>query len=362
MAETLPPGARAGFIRRHRIASFYALAVAFPTVLFIYFGIMVVIAQGSGGPDPMVAFRHAQEATRAAHPIITAHRDGVPTSVLSYIAFPRAAPFLFFPFAPTVSALIILRLGWGRAAVARLLGAYRPVRGDISWRRAGLIYACLTAMLVAAGTLSIVAVYFAAPGDIFGAVMRTFHFDDWRLFLSALLVGLFANQGGLLEELGWRGYLWPILARRMPGQLLPVLILGTMWALWHFPREVPLLLMGQQGLGELSVGQALFITSCCAMSIVAVLFVNLTGGSVVPAIMVHGTFNLMFEAMTLHVAGARGDPINPSLAMWLALAAIVLALFGPDLGWRARLAAHGGDGRNDPSRLWSRSDEGTHVS
>jgi membrane protease YdiL (CAAX protease family) len=341
------------WIKRHPFICFYVLAVAFPTLLYTYLILLEINAQSSGAGSIVEAFYRTQAEVRAAHPILAAHRDGVPTSILSYIAAPYAAPFLFFPFAPTISALLIVWLGWGGRGVVGLLGAYKPVRGNIGVAAGARIYLALAGLLGASVAAIIAAVHFSGGEELRAAVASGFGLSSWPTLVSALLVGFFANQGGLLEELGWRGFAWPILVNRFGAPLLAALVLGVCWALWHFPREIPGLLTGRQNLVDLLIGQGVFIVMCCSMTIVAVYFVNITGGSVWPAIMVHGALNLFGGAMAVTQEGTRSSFLSPNVLIWIAAALLMLLVVGPDLGWRQRREAHGGDGSSDPSTLWA---------
>jgi membrane protease YdiL (CAAX protease family) len=343
------------FVRRRPFWSFYGLALAFPIVLFTYLIIGELTLHNPAWPHGSLGehFYAMQAEVIRTHPILTWHKDGVITSVLCYIAVPLAAPFFFFPFAPTVSALIVARLGWGACAVKALLGAYRPVRGDIGVREALRLYAVLIAFIGLAFGVSTVAVGLIGGPETMGRFVRVLGVMDWRTFASAWLVALFLNQGGLLEELGWRGFALPILIRRFGSPFGAALVLGLAWALWHFPREVPALLTGQETLPGLVLGQAIFITNCAAATVVLTAFVNLSGGSVIPSIMLHGMLNFLFSAFSARTLASRGDLINPSTLVWVIAAAVTVALLGRDLGWSRRLAAHGGDGSTDPSRIWS---------
>lgn len=57
------------------------------------------------------------------------------------------------------------------------------------------------------------------------------------LFPFLLLGGMFFDQGGLLEEGGWRGFALPYLHRLIDGPLKVNILLGVIWALWHIPRD-----------------------------------------------------------------------------------------------------------------------------
>jgi len=169
-------------------------------------------------------------------------------------------------------------------------------------------------------------------------------------------MGLFVNQGALLEELGWRGYALPLVIRKLGSPLKGALLVGVLWCFWHFPREIPVLLSGGQTLSGLIIGQLFFLTSCLGMSIVAAYFVNITGGSVLPAIMLHGAFNLVGGMFSTGQVGARSGFSYEAPLMWLCLAIVTLLIVGNDLGWKQRLKAHGDDGdqSTDPSMAWSK--------
>jgi len=80
------------------------------------------------------------------------------------------------------------------------------------------------------------------------------------------------------------------------------------------------------------------------MSVVAAYFVNITGGSVLPAIMLHGAFNHVGGMFSSVQEGARhGFTIDAPL-MWLTLAVLLVLVVGKDLGWQKRLQIRGEDG------------------
>ena len=99
--------------------------------------------------------------------------------------------------------------------------------------------------------------------------------------------------------------------------------------------------------------QALFISSCIGMTIVAVTFVNFTGGSVIPAIMIHGTLNYLYLGFETGRSGVRSVMTPEPPVVWVLAALVVLLVVGRDLGWRRRMQIHGGDGHSDPANLWT---------
>nr|WP_240946244.1 CPBP family intramembrane glutamic endopeptidase [Pseudomaricurvus alkylphenolicus] len=142
----------------------------------------------------------------------------------------------------------------------------------------------------------------------------------------------FLDTGGLLEELGWRGYALPLLLRKMNSPLTAAVFLGVFWALWHLPREVAPLLMGAD-VSEFLMSQLLFMAKSVGMTVVIVFFVNITGGSVLPAIMIHGVSNYIAETL-------RATPDSASLdVLWLIqmlVGVLLVVRYGANLGYRGQ--------------------------
>jgi membrane protease YdiL (CAAX protease family) len=352
-------------IRRHPFRWFYGIAVGIAALLWTYAIIHQVLWPDYAGPGvPLANYFYAERAKVAAeHPYWAAHSDGVPLSLMGYWRVPQVSMFLFFPGAPTVAALLVTGIGWGRQGLMSLLSFYKPILGDQGWREGVRLYAALLLMVAGAAGLTAAAAFFMAGDAAREVLVKAYGMQSVGLFLSAWGVALFMNQGGLLEELGWRGFAWPYLARKFATPLTAAVVLGVCWALWHFPRELPLLLTGQNTLPNLLLGQSRFILACISMTIVAVYFVNLAGGSVWPAIMVHGSFNMIYGALKLKPdgAGGAGNIFNETLWLWVISAILVLLVSGKDLGWSTRLKLHGGDGSTDPSRIWSDRKEASHA-
>lgn len=341
--------------RRRPFLSFYALAVAFPTVLFAYLILMEAGFPDLYGPGVSLYRQFGANMTTLLQeaPYLTQHRDSVLVYLALYAMLPLAAPFLFFPFAPTVSAVAVTGLARGAAAVRALLGAFAPKRGSLTWAEALRIYGLLLAGIACGIALVVLSESLLHDGERLPQMTKVWALADWRLFAAGWLAALFTNQGGLLEELGWRGYAWPLLVRRLGSPLLAAVLLGVAWALWHLPREILPVAMGQFEPGKFLLEQALFIASCVGMTFVAVTFVNLTGGSVVPAIMIHGTLNFLFMGFETGRTGVRSELAAGPVVFWLVAAVVTLLAVGRDLGWRRRLELHGGDGRSDPANLWA---------
>jgi membrane protease YdiL (CAAX protease family) len=138
--------------------------------------------------------------------------------------FEKQWPIVFVPYflGPSLSGVLLTGLVYGRAGLRELLSRLLRWRVGARWYAAALLTAPLmvTTILLA---LSLTSPIFLP--DIFTKG------DKVSLLLTGLAVGLL--EGGLLEELGWTGFATPELRRRY-STLSTGLIVGILWAVWHF--------------------------------------------------------------------------------------------------------------------------------
>lgn len=348
------------WIARHPFLAFYLVAIALPALLFIYLTVIEGLARMGGGAEASVFMRFVQtrERLHVEWPLLTQHQDGLPKMLFLYFMVPLASPFLFFPFAPTISALIVTRLNQGTLAVRALVSLLRPVCGPVAQGEAIQTYALLLAALV---------VIVVAPWlylDLLGEAGAATHFarglglNHPASFAMGWGVALFMNQGGLLEELGWRGYAWPWLVRYFGDPFKAALLLGVAWAMWHSPRDVWMWATGQQTLGMILEWLVIFVPACVGMTLMAVYFVNRTGGSVLPAIMIHGCLNYLAQGFSSGNTGVRSTVPAEWSVVWVAAGLVTLAIAGRDLAWSRRAAIHGPARATDPARHWCPDDSG----
>ena len=140
------------------------------------------------------------------------------------------------------------------------------------------------------------------------------------------LQGLLSATG---EELGWRGFLVPTLARTMSFERTAV-VSGVIWAFWH----VPLILFADYNSGTPSW----YAVLCFVIMVVAISFpmawLRLRSGSVWPAAILHASHNLFVQAFFDRVT------VNTGPTPWLtsefgAALAVTLGITGW-IFWRAR--------------------------
>lgn len=104
-----------------------------------------------------------------------------------------------------------------------------------------------------------------------------------------LAIGFFLATG---EEIGWRGLLTPKLTEAT-GFIAATLIVGALWALWHFP----ILLFGDYHAGgEPWAEAASFFVMVVAIS-GAFAWLRLASGSVWPAAVLHATHNCFLQSV-----------------------------------------------------------------
>jgi membrane protease YdiL (CAAX protease family) len=144
------------------------------------------------------------------------------------------------------------------------------------------------------------------------------------VFLGNLVVG-----GALAEELGWRGYLQPLVAGRV-GTVAAGVGVGVVWGLWH----LPFYLLGADGVVA-GFPVPAFLAVLVAWSVLLAVLVRASGGSVLLAVLFHASANT-----TLGTLGVV-DTGRPGLLLTCVAVQVFLVLVA--CGWyRRRL-----EGRRD---------------
>lgn len=132
------------------------------------------------------------------------------------------------------------------------------------------------------------------------------------------------------EELGWRGFLVPALAKRMSYAKLSLLV-GAIWGVWHYPA----ILLTDYNIGT----PAWFAIPCFTAMVVAASFVaawlRLRSDSVWPSVIWHNSHNAIVQAFftPITVVGSRTlffiDEFGIGLVLSIGLAAWVCWRFPP---------------------------------
>lgn len=264
------------------------------------------------------------------------------TILIEAIKTPLLSTVFLYAAAPSIAALIVAGRGGG-GGLARLLSRFNPIGPDGERGRSLRLY---MGLLLIYGLGFAVYAFNAGPGVDVTQKLKWLGGNA----LGGAALGLFIDEGGSLEELGWRGFEWPLLSVAIKRPATAALLLGALHWAWHLPREIPGLL-GGVALNHWAVGQVSFLVLCLALSVVAVFCVNQTGGSVWPAIFVHGGTNVWSKAAGWYVGPTFGQDLRTLLVVAIAL--IILAFAGRRLGLKAEavLAASKASGEIVSARL-----------
>jgi membrane protease YdiL (CAAX protease family) len=318
------------FVQKYPLLTYYLVAFLVVTLVVVYWQIGAVVYERVNG-EPLDLFGLLDEILDELgykYPNLVA-------SIHLFFYYPFMTPAIFFGLAPTVSALFVQALRHGRAGVKTLLYRLRPY-GDSANKKN--LWRCYVTILISAVLLigAFVGVQSMQSGE--AEINRSLDILGWPSLIGmlvALTLALLLDEGGLLEELGWRGFALPLLLQRT-NPLRATIMVGLLWAAWHLPREVALLFSSDADFIHFALKQTDFFASGVAVSIIITYFFALSGGSVVPAIMLHGLANFLSKTFHFETMPAILGVFRFQTTVEIALALLVLLLVGPGLGFPDR--------------------------
>lgn len=246
---------------------------------------------------------------------------------------PEAYLIFVFASAPSIAAIVVSFWAYGTPGFVKLMSRLKPWGQASDRSRALLAYA-----LIVIGYCIGIAICLASM-KLYGKagsydVALTRVGGSFLTLIPIALIGFFIDEGGSLEELGWRGFVLPLMLKYFKSPLVAALILGVIWWAWHFPREIPGLISGQSLTLAFLLGQSVFLALVLALSIISTCLVNMTGGSVLPAIMLHGGTNFWSKALLPIGSPQIFGYLDLRTALVFVIAALVLAIAGPNLAYR----------------------------
>lgn len=218
---------------------------------------------------------------------------------------------MFAPLIAHIATRLITREGWSNTLL-------RPDLSRGCWRYYLAAWFLPFVAAIVGGAIT----YLLFPGQ-FDPSMTSYRelgvtsigngMEPWVFFITQ--VGLAIVQPWTVtlllsfgEEFGWRAYLLPKL---MPlGLHKAVLLVGVIWGVWHWPS----ILMGSDyGFGYWGapvVGPLLFVVMTCFTSAFYA-WVTLRSGSVWPAALFHGAFNVSNRLVWIFASGEPNPLIGP---------------------------------------------------
>ncbi len=202
------------------------------------------------------------------------------------------------------------------AAIITSLIYYRSIR-EFGWKPGKVKYLVIGyAIPLVYATISYGIFWILTSGTFTG------NLPQYNLIYFVLMGTLTTILGGVLgEEIGWRGFLVPQLAK-ITSFTKVGLISGIIWAVWHFP----LILFANYDAGaSLWYSLPMFTITVIAMGFILA-WLRLRSGSIWPAVLLHASSNLFVQSLfdpltkqtgiTRYIVGETG-----------ALMAVIIVLF-----------------------------------
>lgn len=188
-------------------------------------------------------------------------------SMLGEIGLTNPA-YLFAVWAPAVVAFGLILHHDGRAGLRRFLGRLSPRGVSPGWWALAILGLPLV--------------------KIAGAILNGVPLNELLVltpFRQVLLISLFMLILGPVEEFGWRGTLLPLM-QRLIAPVWAGLVVGLIWAVWH----IPAFYLG--GAPHSAWSLLPFLIGVTAVGVVMAVVYNRTGGSLLPAIVIHWQLNI----------------------------------------------------------------------
>jgi membrane protease YdiL (CAAX protease family) len=211
--------------------------------------------------------------------------------------------FLPGAFAPFIAAVIVTGLAQGRQGLRAYFRRFVLWRVGVRWYLFALVALPLLIALLGLpfrdGSEGVTGTFVQVAGTYVAYVV----------FLSLL--------GGGQEEPGWRGFALPRLQVRY-GPLLGTVVLGLLWGVWHLPLFVLVADYNSSGTGWAGIAltfAAFVVGGAVGQSLLLTWLFNHTKGSVLLAILAHGSLN---TAQAFFVAMNREASITVFLLVLVA--------------------------------------------
>jgi membrane protease YdiL (CAAX protease family) len=247
-------------------------------------------------------------------------------STVYALSLPKNGPvlpsFLTFPgglvwyFGPCLSAVLVTCVSHEQVGLRDL--AKRLLDWRVNWKWYAFIVLYPLALHFAVVYLDRllggpVPVFFQAEGVPAG--------NPWLVLLLLIVYQVLVR--GIGEETGWRGFAMPCLQERL-NSLAASLILGALWALWHFhPANFP---------GLLSLSGVFIFLNIALTAVVFTWVYNHTHGSVLIAALFHMTLNVTEFIMPIGIVAASPSRHILQVVLITAFVITLVIIGGQQLG------------------------------
>jgi len=228
------------------------------------------------------------------------------------------APYVLWA-GPCLSGLLMSLFLYGLPGARRLASRLNPWSVGRAWP---VLAVCLLLPLgVEVLTVGILAAL--------GVAVPHLPWGELPHYLYGAVVGGGFVGPGLFEEIGWRGFALPHLQRRYSA-LVSSLIIGVVWAFWHFPNfpaYTPTMVVA-------------LVAKVMALSLLFTWVYNSTGGSLFGVVLLHGA---IIASTSLFDSRDAGVSLREDVIAGLLYAVIAVGLVwrygAANLSWRDRVVA-----------------------
>jgi len=241
---------------------------------------------------------------------------------------------LAWPATASISGIITSFILKQKAGIKELFKKFRFWAPELSAKKGIKIW--LQAILLAVSinvVFSILRNYISDVGPQEFFKINTVY-TVWEI-IFIFITSLFFDGGGLMEEIGWRGFALPRLQMKFT-PLNSSIILGVMWSLWHIPVKIDVLISSP--LSYFFSFYFIFTLVCILYSIVITYFYNRLGGSILIGVAFHGLMNDSTGLKTIFNADSLviNDFVDTGLLAIIFMAVVFVILYkeGPMLGKR----------------------------
>ena len=223
-------------------------------------------------------------------------------------------PLIFLTvWSPTILAFAVTAAYAGRRGLRDLVGRIFRWRFPLRWYLA----ATVGIAGVALGARFLQAYLSHTPPPPVADLAR------WPEFALAGLAMMVLDPGPIGEDPGWRGFALPRMLERFNPTAAAVL-LGVIWAVWHLPAFL------FSGMPQSSLPLGWFCLSMVSVTVLMAWVTINTGGAVIPAILMHWSFNRFSDL-------SRDGAMYAALAYTAAALMVIIGTRG-SLGFRAARA------------------------
>lgn len=147
---------------------------------------------------------------------------------------------------------------------------------------------------------------------------NTIQWSNFKLSYFLPLVFINLIMGPLGEELGWRGFLYPILKSNY-GWMASALAVGAIWAIWH----APLWFLDSP---QSTIPFWAFSIIVVLLSILMSMIYNHSQGSITGVVLLHLTFNVSLGFIDILGSHQQGDYVVKSLYIYVPLVLVLIGI------------------------------------